>query len=223
MFVAANPARPVPGQPVARGLFVAVEGIDDSGKTTLTAGLATRLRAQGLRVHTHTEPSHSPIGALFRHLSTAAEACAAAMALLSAADRHAQQHSLDARLGSCDVLVCDRYYLSGLAYHAVDGIDPAFYQQLAVGVRKPDLYLYLDVEPATAARRADGPPDGCWEEPSFAAGLPAAYARCLDLIVASEAATVVGLNANEPAPFVLDAATAAITSFIVHTVERKSA
>jgi dTMP kinase len=200
-----------------------VEGVDDSGKTTLTAGIAARLRAQGLRVHTHKEPSHGPIGMLLRQLSTTDYVSATAMALLSAADRHAQQGSLEVLLGGCDLLLADRYYLSGLAYHAADGIDPAFYQQLAAGVRKPDLYLYLDVEPDGVARRADAPPDGCWEEPTFAARLPAAYTHCLELVAATEAAQVEVLDANQSAPVVLDAATAVITPLVVHPVERKSA
>ena len=78
------------------------------------------------------------------------------LALLSAADRYDQQ----ARLADqeCALVISDRYYLSGLAYHAADGIDPLFYQQLNAGVRRPDLYLFLTSGPrrrgGAAGRRA---------------------------------------------------------------------
>jgi dTMP kinase len=174
-----------------------VEGIDCSGKTTLVAALAAALDGRGANVATHREPGDGPIGRLFRELSCAGgDHDPAALALLSAADRRDQQPAL-ARLGA-DLVISDRYYLSGLAYHAADGFDPLAYQRLNHGVRRPDLYLFLDISPAAAAaRRQAGPPDR-WERGEITARLPACYEQALRLVQETEGAAVTRLDATRP-------------------------
>ncbi|MGH8905663.1 MAG: dTMP kinase [Egibacteraceae bacterium] len=190
-------------------LFLAIEGIDDSGKTTLTAAMNDSLRGRGIKVAVHKEPSHGPIGVVFRHLSAAGGMPPMVMALLSAADRHEQQRALAQHRRDCDVILADRYYLSGLAYHAADGIDPAEYQTLNRGVLKPTAYLYLDIDPALAADRGSGVPDDYWEQHGIAARLPDAYQSCLDLLAETEAARVIRIEASQPPQRVLESALAA--------------
>ncbi|MEU8333683.1 dTMP kinase [Micromonospora arborensis] len=191
------------------GLFVAVEGIDHSGKTTLVESLCQTLSDRGVVVERHKEPTRAPIGSLLRSLAVEEPACPTALALLSAADRHHQQPTLQAQLRTAQVVIADRYYLSGLAYHHTDGIDPSFYAACAAGVRMPDVYLYLDVPAPVAATRVDRPPDSRWETPEFTAGLPDAYRTCLALL-RGQGADVVVLDAQQPAPAVLSAALVAI-------------
>ncbi|MGQ0776607.1 MAG: dTMP kinase [Pseudonocardiales bacterium] len=190
--------------------FIAVEGIDASGKTTLTAALAITLRHKGLTIAEYKEPSRGPVGMVFRHLSATGGCSAMTMALLSSADRHQQQEHLAAALRRCQVLLADRYYLSGLAYHAADGVAPTFYQQLNQQVTKPEVYLYLDITPTLAAKRTSGRPDGYWEQPEFAARLPDAYDTSLTLVTNTEDARVIRIDASQPAQAVLDAALAAL-------------
>lgn len=189
--------------------LVAIEGIDGSGKTTLAAGLAAALSSRGISTVVHREPSAGPVGLLFRHLSAAGYRDPVALALLSAADRHDQQAWL-ARL-EAGVVISDRYYLSGLAYHGADGVDPVFYQQLNHGARRPDLYLFLDVDSRTAALRCRGGRADRWERGSIAARVPEAYEAALSLVMATENAHVTRLDAAAPAPAVLGQALAALT------------
>ncbi|MEW2385565.1 dTMP kinase [Micromonospora sp. NPDC047707] len=191
------------------GLFVAVEGIDHSGKTTLAESLYRTLTGRGVAVGRHKEPTSAPIGSLLRSLAVEEPACPAALALLSAADRHHQQPTLRALLREAQVVISDRYYLSGLAYHHADGIGPAFYAACAAGVRMPDVYLYLDVPVPVAASRVDRPPDSRWETAEFTSRLPGAYHTCLALL-RGQGADVVVLDAQQPAPAVLAAALAAV-------------
>jgi dTMP kinase len=191
-------------------VFVAIEGIDASGKTTLTAALASALRHKGLVVAKHKEPSRGPVGEFFRRMSKTGGWPAMTMALLSSADRYQQQDCLNTARQGCQIVLADRYYLSGLTYHAVDGIDPVRYQQLNRDVTKPDAYLYLDITPALAATRKYGAPDDCWEERDFALRLPAAYDECLALVTDTEAARVIRIDASKPPHAVLDTALAAI-------------
>jgi dTMP kinase len=218
------PLRPVCQPPPVPGpLFVAVEGIDHSGKTTLTRGLAEQLRARGLRVAVMKEPTSGPVGTLLRQLSADPAVPAVALALLSAADRHVGQSALDTALAGHDVVVADRYLLSGLAYHLADGVDIDFYRVCADGVRLPDVYLYLDVVPAVAATRVRRPPDSRWEESAFAARLPAAYQRGLAIVTAAPACGVIHLDAHQPAVAVLAAALAAVIGRLPRTPGRNAA
>jgi dTMP kinase len=204
------------------GLLVAVEGIDHSGKTTLVKGLCQALAGRGVLTRRYKEPTRAPMGALLRRLAVEAPACPPALALLSAADRHHQQPTLRALLDEAQVVVADRYYLSGLAYHYADGIDPAFYITCAAGVRMPELYVYLDVSPAVAGARVERPPDSRWETAEFTTGLPDAYRHCLRLL-RDQHADIVVLDAQQPAPVVLAAALTAVTDRLTHPTSTRNA
>ncbi|MFC8850365.1 MULTISPECIES: dTMP kinase [unclassified Micromonospora] len=186
-----------------------MEGIDHSGKTTLVESLCQALARRGVAVGRYKEPTGAPIGSLLRRLAVEEPACPPALALLSAADRHHQQPSLRALLREARVVIADRYYLSGLAYHHADGIDPALYAACAVGIRMPDVYLYLDVPVLVAAARVSRPPDSRWETPEFTRHLPQAYHTCLRLL-RDQHADVVVLDAQQSASDVLAAALVAV-------------
>jgi dTMP kinase len=188
---------------------VAIEGIDGSGKTTLAVALMACLARRGIPVTGHREPSEGPAGRLLRSLSQDTERHPMTLALLSAADRHDQQ----ARLASleCAMVISDRYYLSGLAYHAADGIDQAFYQRLNAGVRRPDLYLFLHVDPATAAARLGERLRDRWERGGVAERVPRSYQDALHLVKATENAQVARLDATTAPQEVLAQALTALT------------
>jgi dTMP kinase len=193
-------------------LLVAIEGIDGSGKTTLAAALAAALRRHGTAAGRHREPGSGPAGQALRSLSRHSYTNPVTLALLSAADRHDQQERLSA--SGRGLVVSDRYYLSGLAYHAADGIDQLFYQQINAGVRRPGLYLFLDVDPAVAAARLGDRPRDRWERPGIAAGVPAAYEAALRLVQATENARVTRLDAAAAPGDVLARALAALAPLL---------
>ncbi len=174
-------------------LLVAIEGIDGSGKTTLAAALTADLAGRGIRVTGHREPSDGPAGRLLRSLSQDGDHPAMLLALLSAADRHHQQARLTDRERA--VMISDRYYLSGLAYHAADGIDQLLYQRLNAGVHRPGLYLFLHLDPATAAARLGDRERDRWERGGIAARVPKCYQAALDLVRTTENAKVALLDA----------------------------
>jgi dTMP kinase len=141
-------------------VFIVLEGIDGSGTTTQLERLTAWLRARGRRVLGTREPSQGPIGLLLREILQGTHANpdgtsldGRAMALLFAADRrdHLTRELEPALAAGVDV-ISDRYLLSSLAYQAVEA-DRAWVEQLAHGVREPDLTLLLDVDIGVAARR----------------------------------------------------------------------
>lgn len=205
--MAADPGRGKPGP-----LLVAIEGIDGSGKTTLAVAVTADLARRGIRAADHREPSDGPAGRLLRSLSRGGDRHPMMLALLSAADRYDQQTGLADR--ECALVISDRYYLSGLAYHAADGVDQLTYQRINTGVRRPDLYLFLSLDPGVAAARLGGPGQDRWERGVIAARVPQSYQAALRLVEATEAARVVYLDAAMPPRDVLAQALCALAPLL---------
>ena len=142
-------------------MFVTLEGIDRSWKTTQAALLAEALGPEALLLR---EPGGTPAGERIRELlkDPALELGAGAELLLFNAARAelAERVIAPAREAGRDI-VCDRYIDSTVAYQGVArelGIELVEQlNSLVVGDCIPDLTILLRVEPALAgARRGDG-------------------------------------------------------------------
>ncbi len=134
-------------------MLIVLEGIDGAGTTTQAERLATALDA-----HLTREPSDGPVGRLLREMLAGGHAPVdqTTLALLFAADRadHIQREVAPAIAGG-RVVVSDRWYHSSLAYQGADE-DRAWIRVLNERARRPDLTLFLEVDPDVAAkRRAD--------------------------------------------------------------------
>lgn len=140
-----------------RSLFVTLEGIDRSGKTTQAALLLEALGDEGLTVR---EPGGTAAGERIRDLlkDPAVALSPAAEALLFAAARAELVTGVIApALAEGRVVVSDRFLDSSLAYQgAARGLGVEEVERVNAfatsGVR-PDLTLLLDLEPAAAAER----------------------------------------------------------------------
>jgi dTMP kinase len=93
--------------------FVAIEGIDGAGKTTLQRLLAREWRARGLRVLELREPSRGPTGRRARRLASR-DPWTAAMAFTD--DRKRQRERIRRALQRGTVVLLDRSFFSTLAY-----------------------------------------------------------------------------------------------------------
>jgi dTMP kinase len=144
-----------------RGVFVAIEGPDGSGKTTVANRLAAALRAAGADVVFTREPGGTALGERIRDLLLNSDGDAMAAeteALLFAAAR--AQHVREVirpALARGAVVVSDRFIDSSLAYQAggrglpLEAVLAA--QTLATGGLEPDLKILLDVPAEVALRR----------------------------------------------------------------------
>lgn len=140
-----------------RPLFVTLEGIDRSGKTTQTALLLEALGEVGLAVR---EPGGTAVGERVRELlkDPAVELSPHAEALLFAAARAELVASVIApALAAGRVVVSDRFLDSSLAYQgAARGLGVEEVERInrfATGGLRADLTLLLDIEPAAASER----------------------------------------------------------------------
>jgi dTMP kinase len=156
-----------------RGLFIAFEGGEGSGKTTQSRMLAIWLRDQGFDVEQTREPGATKVGMRLRAIlldSAHHGLSARAETMLYAADRaeHVEKVIRPAlRRGA--MVVCDRYVDSSLAYQgagrALDKEDVARINEWATGGLVPDLTVLVDVPPEVGLARFASPADRIEAEP----------------------------------------------------------
>jgi dTMP kinase len=139
-----------------QGTFIAIEGIDGAGTTTQAALLAAKVKESGRTVFSTSEPTDSPVGRLLRQVLAGVYTMSAeTIAHLFAADRHEHlfaQHGIMARRARGEVVICDRYKYSSLAYQSVSA-DPELVRLLNDRFPDPDILLYVDLPPDEGDKR----------------------------------------------------------------------
>lgn len=139
-----------------RGVLIALEGIDGTGKSSQLQLLARRIRDSGLEVVTTFEPTDGPYGRQIRAMFANRAALPPAEELrLFIEDRREHVAGLIApALAAGKVVLTDRYYFSTVAYQGAAGHDPA--QLLAINesfAPRPDLLILLLAPPAVGVGR----------------------------------------------------------------------
>jgi dTMP kinase len=135
------------------GLFITLEGPEGSGKSTQAERLSASLNERGFTVFVTREPGGTPLGDELRELllrRSDLEITAWSEALLfSAARAQLLRDVIRPQLERVDVVVCDRFSDSTLAYQGWGrGLDRdllARLQEAATEGLEPDLTLLLDL------------------------------------------------------------------------------
>ena len=139
-----------------KGVFICVEGLDGCGKTTQTKLLVERLKKKGYDAIYTAEPSRGNIGKLIKEYCLHGETRVSSIveALLFAADRfeHVEKEVIPA-LNEGKLVVSDRYVYSSLAYQGADGLDLEWIEKINEHAIRPDLAVFIDVEPETVIQR----------------------------------------------------------------------
>ena len=143
-----------------KNLFIALEGIDGSGKSTQAKLLADNFMKAGHKVHLTCEPTDGPIGKLIRDIfSHKMEADHRVIAGLFVADR--LDHLLNKTNGILKKLeegytvVTDRYYFSSYAYQGthmpLEWVIEA--NKLSADLLRPDANVFIDIAPEISMER----------------------------------------------------------------------
>jgi dTMP kinase len=142
------------------GRFIVLEGGEGSGKSTQALELARRLRELGYRVCETREPGGTDLGRDIRrallHTDVALDPHAELLLLLADRAQHVAE-VVEPRVAAGDIVVCDRFAPSTLAYQGVArglGVETvARLSRWAARNREPDLVIVLDVPDELAEAR----------------------------------------------------------------------
>ncbi len=141
---------------MSKGRFIVFEGIDGAGKSTQIAFLRDALEKMGYTVHQTAEPTDLDTGRMLRAaLSGDPARSACEMATLFTLDRIAHNKEIEKALSTGEIVICDRYYYSSLAYQG-SLCDYEWVKGMNVGcaeIRRPDLCVFLDLAPKDAIAR----------------------------------------------------------------------
>ncbi len=138
-----------------RGLLIAFEGLDQSGKQTQAERLRDRLTAAGRSVTLLSFPDYQThIGQEIGHALRGERAYSAdVMQLLYVANRYEYAEQIAQARDAGTIIICDRYLASSIAYGDAQGLDPVWLLEIQRNLPQPDLTILLDIPPAVSARR----------------------------------------------------------------------
>jgi len=139
-----------------KGVFICIEGLDASGKTTHSRRLVRNLRRRGFDAVYTTEPSPGEIGRFIRKyiLQRRRRVPSVVEALLFAVDRvdHVEKR-VKPTLEEGKIVASDRYIYSSLAYQGAAGLDLRWIEEINKLALPPDLAIYIDVPPEVVVKR----------------------------------------------------------------------
>jgi dTMP kinase len=128
--------------------FIVFEGIDGSGTTTQINLLKGLLNQKKVVFWATYEPTHGPVGKLIHSiLEGSLQVAHETTALLFAADRNEHvfhgKGSIINKVKENNLVICDRYLFSSLAYQSVD-CDFEYVAALNQGFPLPEYVFFLD-------------------------------------------------------------------------------
>lgn len=144
-----------------RGVFITLEGIDGTGKSTHLRLLANWLRRRGWKIRTTREPGGTRAGEQIRRILLASGSRKltplAELALMYAARHEHLEEVVRPALARGEIVISDRFNDASLAYQGYGrqlGERPVrLMDDLFCGPTQPDLTIILDAGPELALRR----------------------------------------------------------------------
>lgn len=155
-------------------MIIALEGIDASGKETQAKKLHAEAIRRGYQAEVIDFPHYdTPTGKLIKamlrnewtckwwqehpmgyHQQMAKEEQAMVLQCLYHANRHEQSdRMLEYKDSPTKLLICDRFWLSGLVYGGAEGLDRAWYLSIAAANIQPDRWFLIDISVEESIRR----------------------------------------------------------------------
>lgn len=145
-----------------KGKFIAIEGMDGSGKTTQAQMVVKELKKRGYKAKYTKEPTDGTIGKFIKKeiLSGKVKVAPASIQYLIAADRATHQYEIENELKKGTLLITDRYFWSAVCYGLADIPKPLDYYLTSMSILSmydqflnTDITFFLDISIKTALKR----------------------------------------------------------------------
>ncbi|TEY81812.1 hypothetical protein BOTCAL_0031g00030 [Botryotinia calthae] len=152
----------VSADPISRGSFILIEGLDRAGKTTQVKKLCDKLYASGRNVKLMRFPDRTTaIGQQINsYLQSSTTLPDQSIHLLFSANRWEKAQEIRDLIAQGYTIVCDRYYYSGMIYtsskYSIDSpnhLSLEWCKNPEIGLPMPDRVIFLDLEPEEAEKR----------------------------------------------------------------------
>jgi dTMP kinase len=142
----------VPGH---SGIFIVLEGIDGTGKSTQARRLGEWFITRGREVVLSREPTDGPWGRKLRESAASGRLSPEEELRYFLNDRRQHvEEKINPALADGKVVILDRYYFSTMAYQGARGFDPAEIRRMNEQFAPvPDLLLVLDLDVDSAHGR----------------------------------------------------------------------
>jgi dTMP kinase len=146
-------------------IFAVIEGIDASGKNTQSKLLAERLKAKLFSFPVYETPIGQLIGSHLRKQWAARSTDKVndgylikedplVFQALMTMNRYEMAPAIKAEREAGRSVVCDRYFMSGVVYAEVDGVDSKYvHENLSGFLPKPDIHILLDIPVTEMSKR----------------------------------------------------------------------
>ncbi len=140
---------------MSKGLFIVIEGIDGTGKSTQVKRLGDWFTGQGREVVLGREPTDGPWGRKLRESASTGRLLPEDELQYFLNDRRQHvEEVISPSLSAGKVVILDRYYFSNMAYQGARGFDPQEIRRLNEAFApQPDLLLILDLDVDEARER----------------------------------------------------------------------
>lgn len=135
-----------------RGCFIAFEGANGVGKSTIICSIYHKLLQENLEVFLTKEPSKSEMGLLSRKVADYIEG--KSLACLVASDRFFHvENVIIPELNKGKIVLCDRNILSAFVFNKMDDISFEYTERLYEGIIYPDVIILFHACPETIHER----------------------------------------------------------------------
>uniref|UniRef100_A0A915DEJ9 dTMP kinase n=1 Tax=Ditylenchus dipsaci TaxID=166011 RepID=A0A915DEJ9_9BILA len=138
-----------------RGALIVFEGLDRSGKTTQSAKLLEHFTHKGQKAKIQRFPDRDeqrtgPLIDQFLKTATNVNDSREVIHLLFSANPDQIRNEIENGV----TLIVDRYSFSGVTYSMAKGLDKNWVCQPEVGLPRPDLVLFFDIDPEKTSSRS---------------------------------------------------------------------
>lgn len=140
------------------GILITMDGCDGSGKTTFAKMLQEKLqkRYSNRSVRYFREPGGTPASEMIRNICVNIQTCNETELLVFMAARMELLHTVRPHLSNGEIIIFDRYIDSTYVYQGLMrgfGVDFINKIHSLFPIPKPDIRIFLDVDPLIAEHR----------------------------------------------------------------------